>query len=51
MNCYFCDKELDGEWFCYGCEEYVCEECDKNPNLPFGSHHVTDHEDYDDDDD
>jgi len=27
-NCYFCGKEVDGNFFCFGCKEFVCAGCD-----------------------
>ena len=44
-NCWFCGKEVGGEFFCYGCDEFVCEECDTDPfSLPFGGHIVENHQ-------
>jgi len=41
-KCYFCGKEVDNEFYCYGCEHYICEEhlgCD----APMGKHDVEEH--------
>ncbi len=26
-NCYKCGKELDSEFYCYGCKEFICDDC------------------------
>ena len=41
-KCYFCGKEVTEDDYCYGCKEYVCEEC--NETDPWGSHDVEDHQ-------
>jgi len=28
-KCYFCSKEVNGEFWCFGCHEFICEKCDK----------------------
>lgn len=40
-NCHFCGKEVDSDFYCYGCGEYVCEECDEKE--PWGPHSIEDH--------
>lgn len=44
-KCYFCGKEVDGEMFCYGCNEFVCEDCEdfNMEDRPSGNHRVQDH--------
>lgn len=27
-NCFICGKEVSGEFFCFGCREFICEDCD-----------------------
>jgi hypothetical protein len=53
--CALCDKSLDPEtaeeYYCSGCESYICEDCDTNPDSPFGSHEPHDHKDPEVDDD
>lgn len=39
MVCYFCGVEVDE--MCFGCGEYVCDECDLRG--PFGNHSVEAH--------
>lgn len=41
--CIFCGKDVTDDEYCYGCKEYVCEDCD-NRSVPFGEHSVRDHE-------
>ena len=41
-RCYFCKREVDAGSYCYGCKEYVCEDCDNAYDL-MGEHHVEDH--------
>lgn len=48
-NCYFCHKDVGAGNYCYGCLEYVCENCDFTG--PSGAHEVEDHEWAEDDDD
>lgn len=26
--CYFCKKPTDGDHYCFGCGEYICDECE-----------------------
>ena len=40
-NCYFCSKELTEEYWCYGCLNFVCDDCDND--LPVGKHKVEMH--------
>lgn len=40
-NCYFCGKELDEDYECFGCGSYVCDDCDET--MPIGTHFVEDH--------
>ena len=40
-SCYFCGKEVDGMFFCFGCKEFVCSECDKTEIA--GHHSVEQH--------
>lgn len=43
--CYFCEKEVMEGDYCYGCEHYVCEECDRaSIDIPLGGHNVDDHQ-------
>jgi len=41
-KCYFCKKEVSDDYYCYGCDEYVCDDCDKEPELG-EDHEVEDH--------
>ena len=44
-KCYFCGKEVSDEFYCYGCEHYVCSVCDEvGVDIPWGGHDVNDHE-------
>ena len=47
-QCYFCEKVVGEEQFCYGCFEYVCEKCDWT--TPVGDHDVLKHQEFDDED-
>jgi len=40
-NCYFCHKEVDGRAYCFGCNKFVCQECDTEG--AFGLHSVKEH--------
>ncbi len=43
-NCHFCKKKCTDEFYCYGCQKFVCEACDKaGINIPFRPHLVEDH--------
>jgi len=42
-KCYFCGKEVDDEFYCYGCKEYICED-HLGYDPPMGEHHPEDHE-------
>lgn len=39
--CYFCGRELGPDWYCFGCDAYVCDACIEAET--FGSHDVFDH--------
>lgn len=41
-NCHFCKREVGEECFCYGCEEYICDEC-YEVELAGEKHSVEDH--------
>ncbi len=41
--CYFCEKKVGEAQFCYGCQNWVCSECDNNDDIPVGRHDVRDH--------
>lgn len=40
-RCYFCNREVSEEDYCYGCREYICDDCDEM--IPVGRHKVEDH--------
>ena len=39
-KCYFCDKEVTSDDFCYGCKHYVCKDCEET--LIIGHGHLVD---------
>ena len=41
MVCAICGDDVEPEDFCYGCREYICEECDNHP--PACDHTLDDH--------
>jgi len=43
-KCYFCGKEVDGMFWCFGCHHFVCEECDTNAGEAIGKHDVRKHQ-------
>lgn len=49
--CFNCSAPLDDDYFCYGCEEFVCDEC--NVSGAWGDHTAEDHliADWDDEED
>lgn len=53
--CYFCKKLVNKEeHLCHGCGQVICEgyDCNRNMNMPWGSHRVEQHqEDNDEEDD
>jgi len=46
--CYFCEKEVTEDTYCFGCKHYVCEDCDQTP-LIAGPHNVDEHQQEDED--
>lgn len=40
-ECFFCTAQCDGDYFCYGCEEFVCNVCDEVECI--GRHMVEEH--------
>lgn len=48
MKCVLCGVEFSDaaeDMFCHGCQSHICNDCDANPNLPFGQHRPSDHRD------
>lgn len=43
-TCCFCGKAVTDDSYCYGCEHYVCEDCDHRDPGAMGSHPFEDHE-------
>lgn len=39
--CFKCRVELTAEFYCYGCHEYVCDDCDTNEEAT-GLGHIVD---------
>ena len=37
-NCRFCNKEVDGKYYCFGCHHFICEECE-SADPPIGYFH------------
>lgn len=44
-SCYFCGTPLDDDYFCFGCEEAICDDC--NLNDCSGRHAPECHDTYD----
>ncbi len=40
--CFFCARFVDEEYWCFGCEQYVCTECDVDQ--PWDEHDIDDHQ-------
>ena len=40
-KCYYCEKELTEDYYCYGCKEHICEDCDETGAS--GNHSIEDH--------
>lgn len=44
MKCVLCEPPVEEQDFCYGCEAYICQECnDTYPDVPGGKHKPIDH--------
>jgi len=43
-ECYLCGGEVSEADFCWGCNEYVCQNCDDDGDFPIGDHKPEDHE-------
>jgi hypothetical protein len=44
MKCVLCETLVELQDFCYGCEAYICQECnDTYPDVPGSKHKPTDH--------
>ena len=50
-NCFNCNDEVGGGDYCYGCNEYVCEDCNIAMGSLGGLHSPEDHLYADEDDD
>ena len=42
-KCYFCGAKVNGMFYCFGCEHFVCPDCESS-DPPMGKHSVADHE-------
>jgi len=42
-ECFNCQKSVDENSFCFGCKNYICDECDVNGINLFGKHQCEDH--------
>ena len=45
-KCYHCEKEVDKDYFCHGCKEYICDSCEDLESVAsrmMGSHDPMDH--------
>ena len=40
--CYFCEKVVSEDEYCFGCRHYVCSGCDET--TIFGDHEVDEHQ-------
>lgn len=47
-TCYFCGTPLDDDYMCFGCGEYICDDCDMT-GACMGNHSPECHETYDTD--
>lgn len=42
--CHFCEEPCNQDDYCYGCREFICNQCDKRDmELPFEPHDVEKH--------
>jgi len=42
--CYFCEKEVTEDAYCFGCRHYICEDCDDPSEILIGEHTVDEHQ-------
>jgi hypothetical protein len=42
-KCALCGKTVDDGSLCYGCKEYVCDDCDPGLETPLGKHSLDVH--------
>lgn len=46
-SCFSCDVELGSEFYCYGCDEFVCDTCPVGWSVadatPYNTHEHDDH--------
>lgn len=40
-HCYFCKKKIGAEFYCFGCQCFICSECDKTRIM--GKHKINEH--------
>ena len=40
-TCYFCEKLVTEDEFCYGCNAHICDDCEEV--FPMGHHNPTEH--------
>ena len=43
-QCFFCGKEVDGMFWCFGCHHFICGQCDTYTDEPMGKHNVQKHQ-------
>ena len=37
-DCFRCGKQIEAEFYCYGCKEYVCDDCITNTGVSGPGH-------------
>lgn len=45
-RCWHCEREVDKEYFCYGCKKYICDDCEEWESVAtrtMGPHDPMDH--------
>lgn len=42
-ECFHCKKPVKSGAFCFGCKVHVCDDCDRNFDMPWGPHTAEDH--------
>ena len=42
FECFLCGKEVKEEAYCFGCQKFICKECNENPDC-CGDHKPEDH--------
>jgi len=42
-NCAFCGRKVSRDFYCFGCDGFICDDCDDYDHIPSGEHALSAH--------